>query len=125
MASSPADPGERIAAAGTVAFALRELAACWDQAYDALCRGDLERVGALLDVAHEHVVTAGDGTHDGAGEARSRRDALAARGRLEHGMRAGITAVADELARCRAGGKVLRGYASPGHGVGDHVTREA
>ena len=126
MASSPAEPGDLGPAAGAVVFALRELTACWDQAYEALCRGDLEQVAALLDVAQDHVAAAGTGgASDGDAEVRLRSDAASARGRLEHGMRAGMDALAQELGRTRAGGKALRGYANAPASIGDRVARDA
>lgn len=135
MASSPAEratapsrgPSAESAspAATPVAFALQELTACWNQGYEALVRGDLDRVQALVDIADDHVPNAGDGTSDSAAEAALRHEALAARGRLEHGMKAGLAGLQDELARARRGGQVLRGYANPLGGIGDSVTRDA
>jgi len=121
MASSRADATTAL----PVAFALQELIACWDQAYEALVRGDLDRVQSLLDVAGDHVARAGDGRTDSPGEARLRNDAASARGRLEHGMKAGLTGLQDELARTRRGARALRGYGNAARGVGDNVTRDA
>jgi hypothetical protein len=104
MASSPTEPGS------PVSFALQEVAVCWDQAYEALTRGDVDRVAALLDVAGEHVVAAGDGANDTPAEAALRREAQGAFGRLQGGMRAGLEGLQAELARSRQGAKVLRGY---------------
>lgn len=118
--SSPADRG---ATASSVAFALQELIACWDQAYAALVQGDLEQVGGLLDVAEEHLVAAGDGSTDSVDEARLRATALGSRGRLEHSMSSGLTGLAEELARVRHGQKTLRGYGRTDVAVGDHVAR--
>ncbi len=120
MASSPRD-----ATAAPVAFALQELIACWDQGYEALTRGDLDRVQALLDVADDHVARAGDGRSDSPAEAKLRNDAASARGRLEHGMKAGLVGLQDELARTRRGAKALRGYGNPLLGLGGNVTRDA
>lgn len=106
MASSQAEPN-----ATAKAFALRELAVCWNQAYEAMTQADLGRVAGLLDVAADHLTAAGDGRGDSAQDAALREAALAAKGRLEHGMRAGLDALSEELARARVGGKALRGYA--------------
>lgn len=118
MASSPADP-----TATPKAFALRELAACWNQAYEAMAQGDLDRVSGLLDVADEHLAPAGDGRGDDAAEAALRNEALMAKARLEHGMTAGLQGMREEMARARVGGRALRGYAQatphpPGHYLG-------
>ena len=126
--SSPAEhDGPTVAAATTtaspIAFALQELIACWDQGYEALARGDLDRVAALMDLADDHVVMAGDGRGDGPDEARLRNCAATSRGRLEHGMRAGLDGLRDEMARTRQGAKVLRGYGNPTLGLGSNVAR--
>ncbi len=109
MASSPADPA-RTPTATPAGFALQELIACWDQGYEALARGDLDRVQALLDLADDHLRSLPDHTADGPTETQLRTEAVAARGRLEHGMRAGIDGLAQELGRVRQGAKVLQGY---------------
>lgn len=96
-----------------IGFALEELAACWNQGYEALAQGDLPRVQALLDVADDHLPIAGNGEADTPDLAQLRTRALEARGRLEHGMRAGLVAMAEELAKTRLGAKVLKGYADP------------
>lgn len=106
MASSPADP-----TATPKAFALRELTACWNQAYEAITHGDLDRVAGLLDVADEHLAAAGDGSGDDRAEAALRNEALTAKGRLEHGINAGLQGMREEMARARVGGRALRGYA--------------
>ncbi len=110
--------------ASPVAFALQELTACWNQGYEALVRGDLERVQSLLELADDHVTAAGNGRGDSAAEALLRSAAATARGRLEHGMRAGMAGVQDELARGRVGAKMLRGYADPTLGVGGNLSRD-
>lgn len=117
MASSPAET------ASPKAFALQELVACWNQAYEALVRGDLERVAALMDVADERIAAA-PATPDGPVEARLRADALSARGRLEHAMRAGLQGLRDEMARARVGGRALRGYAQVAPRAGDNLQRQ-
>jgi hypothetical protein len=106
MASSPADPTPT-----PKAFALRELAACWNQAYEAMAQGDLDRVASLLDVADDHLPPAGAGAGDDALESTLRNDALMAKARLEHGMQAGLPGMRDEMARARVGSRALRGYA--------------
>jgi len=118
MASSPAEPTATVAVDSPVAFALQELTVCWDQAYEALARGDLERTAALMGIADEHLRQVGDPTADGAIEARLRSEAVAARGRLEHGMRGGLEALREELARVRQGARTLQGYKDPSHGLG-------
>lgn len=90
-------------------FALRELIACWDQGYEALARGDLERVEALMAIAGERLEAARLG-HDLPGELLL--EAASARARLEHGMRVGLDGLRDELARARHGERALRGYGS-------------
>jgi hypothetical protein len=120
MASSPAER-----TASPVAFALQELIACWDQGYEALVRGDLDRVQALLDIADGHATQCGDGSTDGDAEAQLRQEARSARGRLEHGMKAGLAGIDEELARVRRGGKVLRGYANASLRLNDGVLRDA
>lgn len=122
MASSPAEP--RPAASTPRAAALQELTACWDQAYEALARGDLERVEALLDVAQDHVAAAGDGDGDSAIEAQLRAEARSAHGRLAAGMRGGLVGLQEELTRTRRGAKAMRGYGHPGLRLGGHVVRE-
>lgn len=122
MLSSPRDAGVALT---PVAFALQELAACWNQGYEALARGDLERVSALLAIAADHVATAGDGGHDTVAEAALRTVAAAAHGRLQHGVSAGLVGIEEELARARVGGKALRGYAEPARPLGSSVVRDA
>ena len=117
MASSPAERGT-VAVDSAVAFALQEVTACWDQGYEALARGDLERVAALLDVADGYLGKVGDPGRDGVEEARLRAEAVAARGRLEHGMRGGLEGLRDEIARVRQGARTLQGYRDPGRGIG-------
>lgn len=118
MASSPAEPKGTVAPDSPVAFALQEVTACWDQAYEALARGDLERTAALMDIADDHLRRVGDPTADGPGEARLRSEAVAARGRLEHGMRGGLDGLREELARVRQGARTLQGYKDPHRGLG-------
>ena len=122
MASSPAD--SHPAPAGPVAFALQELITCWNQAYEALLAGDLDRVHGLLEVADDHTAAlaahAGD---DPASNAPLRQQADAARGRLEHGMRAGLQGLREEMVRARQGARVLQGYRDPNHRLGGRVAR--
>ena len=108
MGSSPTDP--TTASPSPVAFALQELIACWDQGYEALAQGDLDRVAALLEVADDHLAGAVNGAPDSEVEARLRIEAMSAKGRLEHGMRSGLAGLQEELARSRQGAKVLQGY---------------
>ena len=117
MASSPAAPGADTTPSAR-AFALQEVIACWDQGYEALARGDLEQVDALLTVAEEHMGALGAVTQDSAVEASLRHQAVSARGRLEHAMRAGLDGLREEMARARCGAKLLRGYSDPTRQVG-------
>jgi len=98
----------------TTGFLLQELAACWDQAYEALGQGDLDRVGALVEIADQHLrqLRAGDDL-----PAALLQEATAARGRLEHGMRSGLEALQAEMSRARKGEKALRGYGKAQRGV--------
>lgn len=109
MASSPADSGV-MATPSPVAFSLRELITCWDQGYEALVQGDLDRLAALLDVADDHLAGAVNVEPDTEAEAKLRVEAMSAKGRLEHGMRSGLVGLQEELARTRQGAKVLKGY---------------
>ena len=124
MASSPADRHPDVTASPR-AFALQEAIACWDQGYEALTRGDLDGVSALLELADAHVAQVGDATSDTKAEARLRDTARSSRGRLEHGMKAGLEALGRELARTRRGAKVLRGYGDSSLGLGGTVERRA
>lgn len=108
MASSPADSGG--GATANTAFLLQELIACWDQAYEALCRGELDPIAALLDHTDDLLARLPDHRGDGPAETALRERAAAARGRLEHGMQAGLDGLRDELARARQGAKTLGGY---------------
>ncbi len=91
-------------------FALRETIACWDQAYEALVRGDLERVEALLEIAGENLERAAALGSTSALPPELHAEATSARGRLEHAMHAGLQGLREELSRSRQGGKALRGY---------------
>jgi hypothetical protein len=106
-----------------VAFALQELIACWDQGYEALARGDLDRVASLLDIADDHLAAIGRPTDDDQELARLRNDAVSARGRLEHGMRTGLVGIQEELARTRQGAKVLKGYGQARATLGTTIHR--
>jgi hypothetical protein len=122
MGSSPTEPVT--ASPSPRAFALQELIACWDQGYEALAQGDLDRVAALLEVADDHLAGAMTGGTDSEVEARLRIEAMSAKGRLEHGMRSGLAGLQEELARSRQGAKVLRGY-QVAHGATTRIVREA
>ncbi len=110
----------RTEARSPVAFALQEVTTCWDQAYEALARGDIGRAEALVDIAGEHLVVAGNGTNDTPAEATLRQQAQGAFGRLQHGMKAGLEGLQAEMVRVRQGAKVLRGY---GHAAGAVTNR--
>src|SRR5690348_13479891 len=118
MASSPTRSGALSVAPSPAAWALQEVTACWDQGYEALARGDLERVAALMDIADEHLAKVGDPAGDDEVLAKLRSEAIAARGRLEHGMNVGLGGLRDELARVRRGARTLQGYRDPAHGLG-------
>lgn len=111
MASFPASPE-------SAAYRLGELTACWDQAYEALTQGDLERVASLLDIAEEHLAGLPHASDDDSGAAAARQQAVAARGRLEHGMRVGLEGLGHELGRVRQGSKMLQGYRDSTRGLG-------
>jgi hypothetical protein len=96
-------------------FALREVTACWNQAYEALGRGDLLAIAELLDLAAEQLPTATTRCEpEPPALLDLRNDALAARGRLEHGMRAGLDGLSAELAQLRRGARTLVGYRQAG-----------
>jgi hypothetical protein len=103
------------------AFALQELEVCWDQCYEALARGDLDRVAALLDVADEHLRDLPAPADDSAELAELRGRATAASGRLGHGMRAGLDGLRDEIGRARVGQKMLQSYGDPTRGIGGRI----
>lgn len=107
----------------SVAFALRELIACWDQAYEAMTRGDLTQVTALLDHADPLLAAAGDGDADTPAEAKLRASAATAYGRLQHAMSAGLTGIRAELQQARRGAKAIRGYGNRERSVGSRVAR--
>jgi hypothetical protein len=119
MASSPSEP------ATPTAFALQELTACWDQGCEALARGDLEKVAALMAIADGHLGGLPPARADSPAEQRLRHAAMAARGRLEHGMQAGLAGVRDELGKVRHGARALSGYRDPTRGVGSRVVHDA
>lgn len=106
------------------AFALQELIVCWNQGYEALARGDLDQLAGLMEVAQEHVAAAGGAGSDTPAEAQLRIDAASAHGRLQQGMKAGLTGLQDELARSRIGAKALRGYGNPALRVGTGIVRD-
>jgi len=130
MASSPSESEAKTAKAGlatesSVAFALQELTVCWSQAYEAMTRGDLQGVAALLDQAEHQLEPAGDGSHDSEHESRLRNQAVSAYGRLQHAMKSGLTGLRDELGQTRRGAKAMRGYGGAVADLGTRVTRHA
>jgi hypothetical protein len=118
MASSPANDE-------AAAYLLGELTACWNQGYEALAQGDLERTAVLLDVAEGHLKSLQPASEDDATATGLRQEAMAARGRLEHGMRKGLDGLAEELVKVRQGSKVLQGYRDPTRGLGNRIERNA
>ena len=122
MASFRSEPGAPSDPAldSTAAFALRELAACWSQAYEAMTRADLQSVADLLDLAEGHLAAAGDGGSDTAEERELRREAASAMGRLRHAMTSGLDGLRRELGDTRRGARALRGYVRA-HGTRSNV----
>lgn len=116
--SSPPDP----ATSSDTAFALRELNTCWAQAYEALTRGDLDRVTQLLNQADLQVATAGNGDHDDEVEAALRKQAMSTFALLRQAMQSGLTGLRDEIAHSRRGKKALRGYDHAARGAGRRLT---
>lgn len=102
--------GEAAATESSVGFALQELIACWSQAHEAMTRGDLQTVTALLNQADEHLRTAGDGSADSAAEATQRQRAATAYNLLQHAMETGLTSLRKEIGHARRGKKALNGY---------------
>ena len=106
-------------------FALQELTACWDQGYEALARGDLDRVASLMTLADDHLRALPPASDDSPVESKLRLAATAARGRLEHGMRSGLSAVREELIKVHQGVRALGGYKHLQSGIGHRVERDA
>jgi hypothetical protein len=106
-------------------FALQELAACWDQGFEALSRSDLEGVAALMEIAEGHLRDLPPANADSIVEQRLRNAAMAARGRLAHGLQSGLSAVRDELGKVRQGARALHGYKQPADGLGARVRHDA
>ena len=128
MASSPrnaAAPGEHdtTLADSSVAFALQELISCWDQAYEAMTRGDLEQVTGLLDHADTQLAAIGDASGDTPDEAKLRSRAASSYGRLQHAMQQGLTGIQSELQQTRRGAKAMRGYGSRERRIGGRIAR--
>lgn len=85
---------------------LPQLTRAYDQAYEALAQGDVDRVQAL-------VQRTGDLLAQLAGKsiaADQRAEAAAAHGRLQGAMQKVKDATLEELAQVRHGQKVLHGY---------------
>jgi len=123
MASSPTSrPAD---AAPDLAFALQEVTTCWDQGYEALTRGDLERVEALLAIADEHAAKFERADLGSRELAELHRKAQAARGRLEHAMKSGLTGLRAELRKVREGSRALSGYRHGAQDLGRRVERDA
>jgi hypothetical protein len=123
MASSRTEPTPPTTTPSPVAFALQELIACWDQGYEALARGDLDRVTSLLDIADDHLANIGRPADDTPELAHLRNAAVSAKGRLEHGMRGGLAGLQEEMARTRQGAKVLKGYGQARATLGTTIHR--
>jgi len=98
---------------------------CWDQGYEALARGDLAQVTALLQIANEHLSRIDGETLADEAFASLRREADAARGRLEHGMKSGLDGLRGELRQARKGAKALSGYRDSTLNLGRRLVRDA
>ena len=118
MASSPTELDS------PVAFALQEVAVCWNQAYEALAQGDVDRLAALMAIAGDHVAVAGSGDGDSPAEAALRKEAQDAFGRVRHGIEVGLDGLAEELAKSRQGAKALKGYGNVGGAPASRVSRD-
>jgi len=126
MASFPSEAAigdDQGPADSSVAFALQELTACWNQAYEAMTRGGLQTVAGLLDQAEMQLAAAGDGQTDSAKDAALRSQAVSAHGRLRHAMRAGLDSIRDELGKTRRGQKALRGYGGADDRIGGRIAK--
>lgn len=114
MASSPPnlrdEHADSAVAESAIGFALQEVAACWNQAHEAMSRGDLQSVTALLDQADQLLPSVGDGNDDSPEEARWRQRAATTYGLLQHAMQAGLDGIRTELGHARRGAKALQGY---------------
>lgn len=108
MPSSPAESAE---------LQLQLLTRLYDQAYEALVRDDVDRVGALLHETEALLAQIGNC----AVPTRTRDDALAAHGRLQSAMRRAHTETGQELAQVRTGCKVLHGYAASADHLGQRL----
>ncbi len=108
-----------------LAFVLQELATCWDQGYEALVRGDLERVEALLGIADDFTAKLAQADLGSRKLSELHRKAQAARGRLEHAMKSGLTGLREELRKTREGTRALSGYRHGAQELGRRVERDA
>jgi len=127
MASSPHNEahsaGEAATTESSVGFALQELIACWSQAHEAMTRGDLQSVTALLNQADEHLRAAGDGSSDTAAEATQRQRATTAYNLLQHAMETGLTGLRKEIGQTRRGKKALNGYSKAAGNTGSRLLK--
>lgn len=104
------------------ATALRGLCQRYDQAYEALVRSDLERVGALLHETEGLLATLTTPIDGDPGVVVLHRQASESQGRLMAALDGSMAAVQEELGRVRQGRRVLVGYGARGEdGLGDHV----
>jgi hypothetical protein len=118
MARSPASAADAKAL-------LRAAAARWDQAYEALQRGDDGRIGVLLGEVDGLLPGLPPPVDDDAEAAVLRRTAAEAHGRLLAGIVGTVGELRAELGRARQGRRVLAGYRDPTAGVGDRVETRA
>jgi hypothetical protein len=113
MPSSPAEP--------TGAAALRELSQRYDQAYEALARDDLARVGRLLQETETMLSQLQQLGRDPV-NAALHRQATESHGRLMGALDGSMAGVQLELGRIRQGRRALRGYgALVTHRLGNRV----
>lgn len=97
--------------------ALRQVTQLYDQAYEALARGDLDRVTALLLQSETMLQEAQQATIDPVTHAR----AIEAHGRLHAAMQRLHGEMGGELAQVRQGQRALRGYSGHRGDIGRRV----
>jgi hypothetical protein len=103
-------------------LALCALRQRYDQAYEALVRDDLDRVGLLLQETEAMLATL---TAPIEGDAAVlHRQATDSQGRLMAALDGSMTAVQEELGRVRRGKRALQGYGARVDGLGErHESR--
>ena len=116
MPSSPAE--------SPLADSLRGLCQRYDQAYEALVRDDLDRVGRLLHEADDLLAAVTQLATAGAAPGDLHRQATDSHGRLLAALGGSMAAVQQELGRVRLGRRALQGYGARG-GAGLGVRLES